>query len=67
MAAAGGVVAVAAAGGAAEVSGRRATAAGVMCVEATVEVITGVQASYLTAVALPGAVPVDRCLSPRWP
>jgi len=65
-AAAGGVVAVAAAGGAA-VIGRRVTAAGVeaRCVEATVEVtvevITGVQASFLTAVALPGAVPVDRC------
>jgi hypothetical protein len=53
-------VAVAAAGGAA-VIGRRATAAGVRCVVATVEVITGVQASFLTAVALPGAVAVDRC------
>ena len=49
------------------VGGRREIAAGVRCVEATVEVITGVQASFLT-VALPGAVvPVDRCLSPRWP
>ena len=57
------VVAVAAGG----VGGRREIAAGVRCVEATVEVITGVQASFLT-VALPGAVvPVDRCLSPRWP